>query len=371
MLKQYSNITKLYLSFLFFGVAAYFSNVFIYKGISPDNRSPMFFMPIVIYWATVLFLVPAGILADKFGRKWLLLLAILIQAFALIVHSFMSRDFIGISVSYGLFAAVQLSVLDAFLYDDLKQKNRENLMIIVYGVLLLFFYLGQSISLLPSIRFYSMNYPLIFAVIFYVLAMIPTLLLKEEKNEVETDQTNNTSGSIKQSFTTLFRSKMILKLFMLSFFAEFFIRLLQNNQFNNYIVNYLNLSILQYGYISYFMLISSLILVVLTFIIEKKLKEKALRYTVLAAYSMLVFSLIKFYDSFETPIIKMVLLMSLAVALRPVLSKYLNANFGSKNRATTLSIIYGLNMLISGLLFFLLYILIILLLFPRFSEIHF
>lgn len=79
------------------------------------------------YVGTLLFEVPTGALTDRYGKRISLLLSVLCQSFAFFLMA-SGRSFLMMCVSFamwGLASSFETGTYSAFLYDSLKQVNRE------------------------------------------------------------------------------------------------------------------------------------------------------------------------------------------------------------------------------------------------------
>jgi MFS family permease len=81
----------------------------------------------VWYISTLVFEVPTGVITDRYGKKFSLLVATLVQSLSLFILAF-GRSFLSIVVSYvlwGLGASFETGTHDALIYDSLKQIGRQ------------------------------------------------------------------------------------------------------------------------------------------------------------------------------------------------------------------------------------------------------
>lgn len=84
----------------------------------------------IIMAASLLAEVPTGIIADKIGRKWSVVLALAIQAIGEFLYLFSSNysAFILIAILAGIGYAFSSGASEALVYDSLPEENRETLM---------------------------------------------------------------------------------------------------------------------------------------------------------------------------------------------------------------------------------------------------
>lgn len=81
----------------------------------------------VWYISTLIFEVPTGVVTDRYGKKISLLIAASLQSFSLFILAF-ANSFFWMLVSYvmwGFASSFETGTTDAFIYDSLKQINRE------------------------------------------------------------------------------------------------------------------------------------------------------------------------------------------------------------------------------------------------------
>ena len=81
----------------------------------------------VWYISTLVFEVPTGAVTDRYGKKISLLVAVLLQSISLFILAF-GGSYLAMAISYalwGLGSSFETGTNDAFIYDSLKQINRE------------------------------------------------------------------------------------------------------------------------------------------------------------------------------------------------------------------------------------------------------
>ncbi|OGD71200.1 hypothetical protein A2703_02440 [Candidatus Collierbacteria bacterium RIFCSPHIGHO2_01_FULL_50_25] len=84
----------------------------------------------IIMAASLLSEVPTGIIADKIGRKWSVVIALAIQALGEFLYLFSSnyQAFVLIAILAGVGYAFSSGASEALVYDSLPEENRESLM---------------------------------------------------------------------------------------------------------------------------------------------------------------------------------------------------------------------------------------------------
>jgi MFS family permease len=81
----------------------------------------------VWYASTLAFEVPTGAVTDRYGKKISLLIAALLQSLSLFILAF-GNTFLAMLISYvlwGFGASFETGTNDAFIYDSLKQMDKE------------------------------------------------------------------------------------------------------------------------------------------------------------------------------------------------------------------------------------------------------
>ncbi len=139
-----------------------------------------------------LFEIPTGAITDLFGRKKSIILA---HIFMLVALAFLA---IGgsmiIFIIYAILSAFAQSLTSgtysAFVYDTLKDENKEGYYKKVFGTLLAFWPLGASIGSIVGgyLAKISLSLPILVTFIPISIAFILTLFLKEPNYEKEADK---------------------------------------------------------------------------------------------------------------------------------------------------------------------------------------
>lgn len=162
----------------------------------------------VIYAATIVVLeIPSGILADKVGRKWLLIISAVLSMleFVVLIYANSFMDFAFVTFMAGISGACSSGAFNALLYDSLLISNKQSMFEKILGRINTFDFLAAVIAALSGsvlAKFYGfeLNYKL--SVVSMLVALAFTLSLKEPpKLKCETLDEES-----KEGFLVYFRS---------------------------------------------------------------------------------------------------------------------------------------------------------------------
>lgn len=191
MFKKFDNVSKVSLIYFFSSLYFYLPVLTIFyqlKGLS--------FLQIGTLWGittiTIFFAeIPTGLLADKYGRKASVILAMAFQLFGEILFLFANNYlfFVLIQIIAGLGFAFQSGCIQALVYDFLKDNNREDEMKKIWGSVNS---LGQAGFIVGAIASsFIVSYPsqsritlaILFTIISVAIALVISLFLKEPSNK--------------------------------------------------------------------------------------------------------------------------------------------------------------------------------------------
>jgi len=182
-------------------VGVIFVLLFAHNGMSPFQISVL----ISIWSITQLLLeVPLGTIADKYPRRNLLIIALLVHAFGLVL--WLGDNFIFYAAGFILWGfknALVSGTQEAFVYDELKTYGKETLYEKVNGKLESAFWIGITLSAVLGGFVASVNYDwvIISSIVTTFLAIIPLLTIKSvkpSKSTGETEYLNVLKKSIKE-----------------------------------------------------------------------------------------------------------------------------------------------------------------------------
>jgi len=298
----------------------------------------------IIMVAALLAEVPTGVLADKIGRKWSVIIALFIQAAGEFLYLFADSYlvFALIAALAGIGYAFFSGAGEALMYDSLPKDNRETLMKKAMGYIgswhqTAFFVApivgGLIVSQLTISKFLL---AILFTAISVSIAFLVSFTLVEPK-ESYTHPELPPWEILKDGLRLLFTHKQLQWIVAISVFT---------NSFSNSLLNLYQPYLVQHRVSSSMALgvslsVGSLLAIVLLRNINKIEK------VVGQSRSLIVFSLIpavfyiflSFSSSVWTIIPLFIFTLSVADLKNPLLSSYQNIHIPSHNRATVLSLI--------------------------------
>jgi len=198
---------------------------------------------VVLYTAMTLLLdVPASVIADRWGRKKMIVLAVLLFTAANIILG-LSQDFamylLGTAV-WALFSVSFYGTFEALLFDSLKAEKRESEFQKVDAWSRFFFMIGIGIASIASgflAEYFGLRNAYFFTIIPLIVALIVLIFVKEPKvshdDEVEDITRRGYLGHLAQAFKVVWRTPE-LRLVMFGTIALFFIQT-PMYEFNQYI----------------------------------------------------------------------------------------------------------------------------------------
>lgn len=232
------NITKLTLAKFFRSLAFGLPIVALFLQMKGLSLSQISWLESIVVISIVLFEIPTGILADKFGRKWSIVASSLLGLFAWIPW-FIADSFIVFSLHYimiGIAIALVSGADQAFIYDDLKDKEKGQRMQKIFGM---YDSAGTISGLVAGLvvafllkehtldNFYFLFYLTVAA---QVLALLFRLMLKEPKRTGEgrdiEDKPEKALVLFKDGLGLISSSKQIKRLLLLYLFCFPFASLL-------------------------------------------------------------------------------------------------------------------------------------------------
>lgn len=161
--------------------------MFVEHGITPFSLSLLF-----VIWAVVglVIEIPSGALADRFSRKWLVIVSGLLKAAAFITW-YLAPGFTGYAagfVIWGIGSSLRSGAWEALLYDLLKAADMEHKFTSHYGRITSFSTLGILLGELSGgfLIVYGYNVVLVVSAIIPIIATIPFLLwVREPEKSIE------------------------------------------------------------------------------------------------------------------------------------------------------------------------------------------
>ena len=291
--------------------------------------------------------IPTGILADKFGRKLSMILALSFQLVGEIFFLFAQNylHFIFISIIAGIGFAFQSGCSQALVYDTLKEDDREKEMKKSTGLIGAFYQTGHLIGAFASslIIFQLTKSNIILAIVLTIIsigiALLITFLLKEPKSEYHHSE-KNPLELLKNSIKLIQTNSSLRKIVLLGLITTPFVGYLRN-----FHPPYFQLSQIPTYWLGISLGIAGLLAMFTSknaYKLEKVLGTNAIFIsTLLPAFFYFLMAFI-FHPVFS------ILLFTLnygSMSLQdPFLADYYNIHIQSENRATSLS---AINMLSS------------------------
>jgi MFS family permease len=222
--KNWNNITRLilvkFLSSLYF-YTPYMTLFFLGRGFNYVQINSM--------WGIVVFTmflaeIPAGLLADRWGRRRAVQVALLLQFLGELLFLFITDYWMLVADAAiaGIGFAFASGALEALIYDALKVEKREGEMNKVMGQLNGASYLGFILSfglsglIVPRAAQANITTAVLATVIAVGLAFILTLTLKPERQPEEDEETTNPLQMLKSGVKLLRENKTLQRLVLLS-----------------------------------------------------------------------------------------------------------------------------------------------------------
>ncbi len=337
----YANIWKLYLFRIFISIyllGPIFLAFYIDAGLSFK-----YLMYAQAFYTICIFLleIPSGIIADYFGRKKTLIVATILNAFAVYLYALTNNFWVFLiaeffwALSFVLFSGTD----EALVYDTLRNVDDVHKSKTVFGRLESFSSFGVLIAtplggilaslLSPKIVMYLMVFP-------YVIAFLIVITLKEAKieNPVSWDYYfKNYKSELKLLISNLALFKLIINLVAIQVLIYPIIWIYQE------VFTELNLSLFYMGFIYSAWLILAIILMNNFNFFEKFFYSKKIFLIFSGIFVAIMYFVIAFSSNLYLLLIFIILGASFGLARKPLLLNYINYYIPSYKRATILSLI--------------------------------
>lgn len=233
--KKFDNISKISLISFFSSLYFYLPVLTIYY-----QQKGLNYVQINSLWGIItgtIFLaeIPTGLIADKIGRKFSIIISLALQLIGEILFLFSQNYlfFIIISVIAGIGFAFQSGCSQALVYDSLKEQKREKEMKKAIGSIGSFFQAGHVLGALASSFIVSQitQTRIVLAILLTIISVGVSLLigvfLKEPKASYKHVEKNPLT-IISQSFTLIRRNSSLKRIILLGIFTTPFIGYLRN-----------------------------------------------------------------------------------------------------------------------------------------------
>lgn len=202
------NVLILTLTTFFYSIAFYSTVATLFLKSRGLNYLEIFLLESVISASIFIFEIPSGILADKIGRKKLIILSIGCYTISMYItaisHSFML--FVLESAIFGLGVASISGADSALIFESLKKKGKSDYSDSAFSLISGAVTLAMVISL-PIGGFlaeHSLNLPVYATCITTTIAFILVFLLKEDENKLKSKKKKNI---MKNSFTFVIKKR--------------------------------------------------------------------------------------------------------------------------------------------------------------------
>ncbi|MFX0133019.1 MAG: MFS transporter [Candidatus Hodarchaeota archaeon] len=301
--------------------------------------------------------VPTGIIADKIGRKYSIIIALALQFLGefifIFAHSYLLFVFICIIAGIGF--SFLSGCFEAMMYDSLKANNKEQEMQKVAGLngsfALAATMIGSIIGgfITANLQLSNFVHAIILTAFFVLLSFLASLLLKEPTLEYRHSE-DSSFKLLKDGLNLIKTNRSLKRIIILSLLATPFI---------NYLLNFYPPYFVEANVSGYFFGITLAIASLLGVFTSKYayLFEKifGVKKGVLLAVLLpgMLYFLLAFISHSMISIILVVLAFGTMHIQKPIFLDYLNRHIESKNRATVLSlinVISGFYVAIMGLL---------------------
>jgi MFS family permease len=313
----------------------------------------------IIMAASLLAEVPTGLIADKIGRKWSVVIALFIQAMGEFLYLFASSylAFVFIAIIAGIGYAFSSGASEALIYDSLPIKNRDKLMKksagSISGLYQVAFFLAPIFGglIIPRLVLSRFMLAILLTGISVLIAFLLSLKLKEPKNDF-----------IRQEESPITLLKNGVKLLLTHKRLQWIVAIsVLTSSFSNSLLSLYQPYFVQNGITSSFWLGISWSLASLAAFILLKYAH-VIEDVIGGRWSLLLVSLLPglgymFLFASTTPLTiatAFVITYALSDIKNPFISAYQNSIIKSNNRATVLSLISMISKLyiaVMGLIF--------------------
>lgn len=295
----------------------------------------IFLLESILSAAIFLFEIPSGKLADRFGRKKLVIFSVFLYTISAYILAFSHHYFWFVveAFLYGVGVAAMSGADTALIYDDLKRANKEDCSDYAFSLTGTAVTVAMIFSLPVGgwLAEYSLELPLYVTCVSLVIAFALTFLLKEVENVAEkVTHSKTTILSVFREYPTLVLIQVIQSF---SFGVVFSLLYLNQPLFIDYEI--------ELKYFGIIMLVVNVLTTVAMLLVPKvreKLGQNAVMILAIALPGVLLIALALF-----PPVTLGIILFGLIQVFHsmkgPVYRTLINEHIPDANRATTLSII--------------------------------
>jgi MFS family permease len=306
------------------------------------------FVQINSLWAVVVIImavseVPSGILADRIGRKWAIVLALALQLSGEIV--FVYADvyplFVASAVLGGVGFAFSSGCLESIMYDTLRQRNQEGSMQRVMGqngasaqlAMIAGAVVGGHIA--RDLTMNSYIYLIVMTIGSVAIALLVSLLLREPEDDIAREE-EGAFAILSSGLFLLYSNRKLRRIVALSVLA---------NPLTAYLITFYQPHLLAAGvgadWLGLSLALGSLLGAASSHFAHVLERILGIRWALFTATLLpgLLYIALAFSSSSWPAVLTFVATFGAATLQRPIFSDYINRHIDSSRRTTVLSII--------------------------------
>jgi MFS family permease len=223
---KFDNITKIKLIY-FFKSLFFFSPIITLFYFSRNlDTFQIVSLEAFLILAVLISEIPTGIIADRLGRKWSLImltsLYLIGNVWTIYAHSYW--EFITVQLVFGIGIAFGSGAIEALVYDSLKAEKKEKQMTKVWGSINYYTLIASLIAVTVGGYLAKDHNPESFVMLIWlyvvgtIIALIISFFVKEEKHYKEVKR-QNPLVLFKESTKTILQNKSLRKIIYLSTFT--------------------------------------------------------------------------------------------------------------------------------------------------------
>jgi MFS family permease len=183
-----SNITKIYLLEILLGITFFAPTMMILMESKGLSLSEIFYIHMGFVLSMALFEIPTGYFADVYGRKTSIVWGAILELLAIGLFAFASSFilFLIVEILMGLSLALYSGSISSLVYESLKEQNRENEYMKVWGNINSYAFYTMGISAVMGSFIadrFGLSFPVYLNIPFFVWSLLIAISLKEPKRE--------------------------------------------------------------------------------------------------------------------------------------------------------------------------------------------
>ncbi len=291
--------------------------------------------------------IPSGMIADKIGRKFTLILAVFVNVIAILIYGSYAHFIVFLigEIMWGLSVALQSGAFEAMVYDTLVDLQRENVSKQIFGRIGAIHLIGISLgSLLGSIiaQNFGLRMTMVFSVLPISLAVLVGFTIKEPLAHL-----NRAQKSFRHIFTEGIKNirenralrRLIFDAVTMSVLSYFVIWLYQLR------LMAINVNIIYFGVVNIGFILTEVLMMNTFHLLEKLFRGKRRVIIFVAGVMGVGFLLMGSFDQTWVIILGIILAAGFGLARPTLMSNYMNKHIASDHRATVISTISMLRMM--------------------------